>query len=160
MNKLEAKLVEKFIPLQLFVWEFVSVVVWGVCTRNALGDKEGILGSCYYFLQCSLSSSKMSQTKPMCRRSGALPLPHFSWNSWHIHTYLEKISEKKKINLCEVLKIVCYSVNIARIANAVQCHSWLSGNKDCHVFRFSIVRIVISVSIVTSLQDCLVSQGR
>ena len=31
-------------------------------------------------------------------------------------------------------------------------------NKDCHEFRFSIVRIVISVSIVTSLQDCLVSQ--
>ena len=34
----------------------------------------------------------------------------------------------------------------------------LSGYKDCHEFRFSIVRIVISVSIVTSLQDCLVSQ--
>ena len=50
--------------------------------------------------------------------------------------------------------------NIARIANAVHCHSWLSGNKDFHEFRFSIVRIVISVSIVTSLQDCLVSQGR
>ena len=48
--------------------------------------------------------------------------------------------------------------NIARIKNAVHCHSWLSGNKDCHEFRFSIVRIVISVSIVTSLQDCLVSQ--
>ena len=34
---------------------------------------------------------------------------------------------------------------------------------DCQVtkiVRFSIVRIVISVSIVTSLQDCLVSQGR
>ena len=41
--------------------------------------------------------------------------------------------------------------NIARIANAVQCHSLLSGNKDCHEFRFSIVRIVISVSNVTSL---------
>jgi len=40
----------------------------------------------------------------------------------------------------------------------VHCHSWLSGNKDCHEFRFSIVRIVINVSIVTSLQDCLVSQ--
>ena len=40
------------------------------------------------------------------------------------------------------------------------CHSWLSGNKDCHELRFSIVRIVISISIVTSLQYCLVSQGR
>ena len=50
--------------------------------------------------------------------------------------------------------------NIARIANAVHCHSWLSGNKNCHEFRFSIVRIVISVSIVTSLQDYLVSQVR
>ena len=52
------------------------------------------------------------------------------------------------------------SQDIARIGNAVHCHSWLSGKKDCHEFRFSIVRIVISVSIVTSLQDCLVSQGR
>ena len=46
--------------------------------------------------------------------------------------------------------------NIARIANAVQCHSWLSGDKDCHEFRFSIVRIVISVSIVISLH-CIVT---
>ena len=44
--------------------------------------------------------------------------------------------------------------NIARIANAVHCHSWLSGNKDCHEFRFIIVRIVISVSNVTNLFDC------
>ena len=44
--------------------------------------------------------------------------------------------------------------NIARIANAVHCHSWFSCNKDCHEFRFSIVRIVISVSIVTSHLDC------
>merc|ERR1711989_71199 len=45
--------------------------------------------------------------------------------------------------------------NIARIANAVQCHSKLSGNKDCHELRFSIVRIVISVTNATSLLDCL-----
>ena len=45
--------------------------------------------------------------------------------------------------------------NIAKIANAVQCHSWLSGNKNCHEFRFSIVRIVISVSKFTGLWDCL-----
>ena len=45
-------------------------------------------------------------------------------------------------------------VNIARIVNAVQFHSLLSGNKDYHEFRFSIVRIVINVSKVTSLQDC------
>ena len=43
------------------------------------------------------------------------------------------------------------SPNIARIANAVQCHSYLSGTKDCHEFRFSIVRIVISASTVKSL---------
>ena len=49
--------------------------------------------------------------------------------------------------------------NIARIANAVQCHSWLSGNKDCHEFRFSIVRIVISVSNVKSLHDCQILQN-
>ena len=37
--------------------------------------------------------------------------------------------------------------NIARIANAVHCHTLLSG----HEFRFSIVRIVISVLIVIGL---------
>ena len=40
--------------------------------------------------------------------------------------------------------------NIARIANAVQCHSLLSGNEDCQEFKFSIVRNVISVSNVSS----------
>ena len=44
--------------------------------------------------------------------------------------------------------------NIARIANAVQCHNLLSDNKDGHGFRFSIVRIVISVSNVTSSCSC------
>ena len=48
-------------------------------------------------------------------------------------------------------------LNIARIANAVQCHNQLSDDKACHEFRFSIARIVISVSNVRSLQpeDCL-----
>ena len=36
-----------------------------------------------------------------------------------------------------------------------QCHSYLSGNKNCHEFRFSIVRIVISVSNITNIKDCL-----
>merc|ERR1711894_495239 len=40
--------------------------------------------------------------------------------------------------------------NIARIANTVQCHNYLSGNIDCHETRFSIVSIVISVSNITS----------
>ena len=40
--------------------------------------------------------------------------------------------------------------NIARIANAVQCHSWLSRNKKCHEFTFSIVRIVISAETIKS----------
>ena len=44
--------------------------------------------------------------------------------------------------------------NIARIANAVQCPNWLSDNKDCHGFRFSIFRIVISVSNVKSSCSC------
>ena len=34
-------------------------------------------------------------------------------------------------------------VKIARIVNAVHCHSWLSDNNHCHEFKFSIVRIVI-----------------
>ena len=51
------------------------------------------------------------------------------------------------------------SENIARIANAVQCHNKLSGNKDCHEYSFSIVRIVIRVSSVTCNQclNCQVS---
>ena len=38
--------------------------------------------------------------------------------------------------------------NIARIANALQCP--VSDNKDCHEFRFSIVRIVNNFSNVKS----------
>ena len=58
------------------------------------------------------------------------------------------------------------SLNIARIGNAVYCHSWLSGNKDCHEFRFSIVRIVIvcrqflPLSATLSAQVQLDWQGR
>ena len=44
-----------------------------------------------------------------------------------------------------------FDKNITRIVNAVQCHSWLSDNKDCHDFRFSIVRILIRVSNVTNV---------
>ena len=40
-----------------------------------------------------------------------------------------------------------FVINIARIANAVQCHSELSGNKESREFRFSI----ISASTVKSL---------
>ena len=58
------------------------------------------------------------------------------------------------LNAVFALKTPQYYGNIARIANAVQCHNWLSDNKDCHGFRFSIIRIVISVSKVTSLWDC------
>ena len=67
------------------------------------------------------------------------------------------VSLTECISRCRSEAVQCIAVvgNIARIANAVHCHSWLSGNKDCHEFRFSIVRIVISVSIFTSLQDCL-----
>ena len=39
--------------------------------------------------------------------------------------------------------------NIARIANAVQCHSLLSGRYDCNVLRFSIVRNVIVIVFVS-----------
>ena len=48
----------------------------------------------------------------------------------------------------------CAHLNIARIANAVQCHSLFSDNKDFHKFRFSIVSIVISVSNVVKV-TCL-----
>ena len=38
-----------------------------------------------------------------------------------------------------------------QMLSSVTTHNWLSGHKDCHEFRFSIVRIVVSVSNVTSL---------
>ena len=44
------------------------------------------------------------------------------------------------------LKFQYFAKNIARIANAVHCHSELSGIKDCHEFRFSIVRIVAKIN--------------
>ena len=49
--------------------------------------------------------------------------------------------------------------NIARIANAVQCHSILSVNTDCHESRFSMVIIVISVLNVTSHKGCICHYG-
>ena len=52
------------------------------------------------------------------------------------------------------MKFLASFQNIARIANAVHCHSLLSGNKNCHEFKFSTDRIVMSVSNVTSLYDC------
>ena len=58
---------------------------------------------------------------------------------------------------CNEINLYSILINIARIANAVHCHSWLSRNKNCHEFKFSIVRIVISVLNVASLQDCLKS---
>ena len=44
------------------------------------------------------------------------------------------------------------SPNIAKIANALHCHSLLPGNKDCREFEFSIVRIVKSVSNINSVK--------
>ena len=52
--------------------------------------------------------------------------------------------------LVEIPESPIIPLNIARIANAVQCQSLLSGNKDCNEFSFSIGRIVISVSNVSS----------
>ena len=61
-----------------------------------------------------------------------------------ISNYFDLLSRRRRLK------------NIARIANAVHCHSLLLSNKNCHEFSFSTVRIIISVSNVTSLQDCLV----
>ena len=59
--------------------------------------------------------------------------------------------ESHKVLTDEIFPHTKLEQNIARIANAVQCHSFLSDNKDCHEFGFSIVRIVINVSNSTSL---------
>ena len=40
-------------------------------------------------------------------------------------------------HLIRVMRRHDLTKNIARIANAFHCHSWLSGNEDCHEFRFS-----------------------
>ena len=68
---------------------------------------------------------------------------------------IELFCTAKKTKTKKGKQLKRWKANIARIANAVQCHNWLSGNNDCHEFWFSIVRIVIGVSNVTSLQDCL-----
>ena len=44
-------------------------------------------------------------------------------------------------------------LNIARVANAVQCHSLLSGHCDCNVFRFSIVRNVKNITNAARIFD-------
>ena len=69
-----------------------------------------------------------------------------------VNQWMNKSISKVGIVLLGQLK------NISRSANAVQCHNWLLGTKDCHEFRFSIVRTdrtvitVITVSNVTSLK--------
>ena len=76
--------------------------------------------------------------------------------SFHIQKfvcYRKYETNKTKIDsifLQRVFTVRLFIWSISRIANVVQCHSLLSvsGNKDCHGFRFSIFRIVISDSNV------------
>ena len=94
-------------------------------------------------------------------------IPFRVWNSDHCVPYKEtkrmflnggaqkmcnsKGSKGFNKHKSSVDAIAIFESCIARIANAVHCHSWLSGSKDCHEFRFSIVTIVISVSNVSRI---------
>ena len=44
----------------------------------------------------------------------------------------KKVSSKLLMQGCEQIYMCQLKINIARIANAVQCHSLLSGHYDCH----------------------------
>ena len=74
------------------------------------------------------------------------------WSQWTQAAHKTPCSMSRNCkNFCFPNKyFLALSSKNARIANTVQGHSLLSGNKDCHEFRFPILRIVICVSIVTS----------
>ena len=76
---------------------------------------------------------------------------------WNLKKLTLFASGSQFTSTTRVRAVTCSGSNIKKqiigkcFTNAVQGHSWLSGNKDCHEYRFSIFRIVISVSNVTSL---------
>ena len=86
----------------------------------------------------------------MCSKTTKVGMVWFEFGI--VNQWMNKSISKVGIVLLGQLK------NISRSANAVQCHNWLSGTKDCHEFRFSIVRTVrtvitvITVSNVTNLK--------
>ena len=124
-----------------------------ICKKNiqTQGKKDG------FFMECgALDGEQLSNS--------LLFEIQFGWLVSHISSYLNLDGQFSILAI--YAKMLVYSgtifkdshsatvsqlkKNIARLANAVQCCNKLSDNKDCHEFRFSIVRIVISVSNVTS----------
>ncbi len=93
---------------------------------------------------CFLGRSLMSKCVPKSKVGHWLS---DSVSQWHGHLLSCQVTAKNGSQPHNSPRLRCYNKNIARIANAVQCHNWLSGNNDCHEFRFSIVRIVISVAM-------------
>ena len=68
------------------------------------------------------------------------------WNNWktlevQIMTAEVALNSRQPRNLYQ---------KIGSLNRVAKCHIFYTGNKDCHEFRFSIVRIVISVSNITS----------
>ena len=72
-----------------------------------------------------------------------------------VPTIRDESDLKLQVSICANVYLAPF-VNIARIANAVHCHSLLSGYKDCHELRFSIVIIVIDalVSQMSKVSKC------
>ena len=75
-----------------------------------------------------------------CKKSVKLPkmlkLTEYATNHRKCRKSLKMPKIKKSQKSPKMPKM---TQNIAKISNAVQCHSLLSGNKDCKDFRFSIV---------------------
>ena len=69
------------------------------------------------------------------------------WQTPHI-SFRHRGDDKDQKNTCS---------NIARTANAVQCHSLLSGHYDCNVLMFSIVRNVNNFTTSLGLPFVIVS---
>ena len=88
-----------------------------------------------------------------------------TWSGYHLCRCLSRKSHmksKKVLKWCqwyeEEKSTTIWpppSWNIARIVNAVQYHSKLLRNKDCHEFKISIVRILNSVSLLWNLWEAL-----
>ena len=99
-----------------------------------------------------VSHPKTCHTTTCCLAKQAAPHFFMIFAIWQFYQCLQTniyASDDEELPSCHKEK-----EDKTKNANAVQCHSLLSGNKDCYEFRFSIVRIVISVSNVTSLLDC------
>ena len=88
----------------------------------------------------------MSKQKDVCPQSESRDgrSDQVKARAGHLKELLPFLQESKAGSLYQEqnknqIRVKGIAKNIARIANALQCHALLSGNTDCHEFKFSIV---------------------